>query len=129
MAKTMKDDKLTDPYGILEYAVGSGDDFICFDYCVDDADQRIRLHAVLNSETGSFIQDFDAPQWVPFDQAIDAAYDMVCAALDWAADNDVRHSRKGWNQDPFYFVRCVRNVIHPTGKPVPRISKRDGRQP
>ena len=54
---------LTDPYGSLEYAVGSGDDFWCFDFHVDESRKRVRLHAVINSETGSFIQDAETPDW------------------------------------------------------------------
>ena len=50
----------TDPYGALYFCVGTADDFICFDY--DSDGERVRLHSVINSETGAFIQDFDPPQ-------------------------------------------------------------------
>ena len=99
----------TDPYGNLEWAVGSGDDFVCFDYHVED--DYVILHSVINSETGGFIQDFEAPVRVPRTEAAKEARSLVEHALDWCANNDVRHSVKGWNQDPYYFVRCVRRDV------------------
>lgn len=98
--------ELTSPYGSLHYAVGSQDDFYCFDFHAWD--YTVVLHAVINSETGGFIQD--------------AAYDLVCIledepeyialqlteqALEWCTENNIRHNKSGWNQDPYYFFRCV----------------------
>ena len=99
----------TDPYGKLEWAVGNGDDFVCFDFHAEYG--YVILHAVLNSETGHFIEDFEPPVKVPFTQAVAEARNLVESALDWCVNNDVRHSVKGWNQDPYYFVRCVRRTV------------------
>jgi hypothetical protein len=107
----MDDNKLTDPYGSLEYAVGSGDDFVCFDFWVDRANKRVLLHAVLNSETGHFIQDFEKPEWVPIDKAHEGAVRLVHGAMDWAGENDVPHDTEGWRQDPMYFARAVKARI------------------
>lgn len=101
----------TDPYGKLEYAVGSADDFVCFDYAICRSRQLVRLHAVLNSETGHFIQDFCEPVVVSYadrvGDAYDAAMELVGLALEWCAENDVEHDQDGWNQDPAYFARAV----------------------
>lgn len=97
----------TDPYGALEYVVGSGDDFICFDFVIDETASRVKLHAVLNSETGSFIQDFAEPEWVDFEHAVERAVALTAEALDWCLENRVRLDLKGWNQDPTYFARSV----------------------
>ena len=95
---------LTDPYGILEYAVGSGDDFVCFDYYIHP-NGMVRLHAVVNSETGSFIENMQEPFTVGKRYAINESAKLVASALDWCSINNVRHDKRGWNQDPYYFVR------------------------
>lgn len=95
----------TDPYGLLEYCVGNEDDFICFDFAVTD--KGVWLHAVVNSETAHFIQDFQAPVLVSRGKAVAEACEMVNAALDWCVENEVTHDEKGWNQDPHYFARAV----------------------
>lgn len=111
--------QLTDPYGSLEFAVGSGDDFVCFDYYHDKARKRVLLHAVLNSETGSFIEDFQKPEWISYRQDVLAPYraaeNLVNMALDWCADNTVEHDTEGWNQDPMYFARAVHASFTKTG--------------
>lgn len=95
----------TNPYGILEYAVGSDDDFVCFDYHVFD-NGKVALHAVLNSETGCFIQDFE---YVITDKenALEAALQMVEGAINWCYENRIKHKRKNWNQCPYYFYNSV----------------------
>ena len=107
--------QLTSPYGSLEFAIGSGDDFHCFDYAtLPDGD--LVLHSVIDSETGGFIQDAGYHQVLP-SEAVDVAIGFVNAAIDWlyqGGDTSIRHSTRGWNQDPYYFVRCVaRNVKDP----------------
>ncbi len=115
------DDAKTDPYDSLDYAVGSGDDFVCFDWAFFAHEGRnyIALHATLNSETGGFIQDFDYKvlDWSSDmeGETLATANEMVLQALDWAAENGVRHSKKGWNQDPFYFVRGLARSIYRHG--------------
>ena len=110
-----KSKMVTDPYGFLGFAIGSGDDFWCFDYHVHN-DKTVTLHAVINSETGAFIMDAEPPVRVPFVEALDVARGMVDAALDWCGENHVRPTHRGWNQDPAYFFRCVRAAIDPSYK-------------
>ena len=59
--------ELTNPYGLLGYAVGSGDDFWCFDYALLE-DGRMVLSATINSETGCFIMS--------------GGYEATCFAID-----------------------------------------------
>lgn len=99
-----------DPYGELTFAIGSGDDFVCFDYAVSDDGERIAIAATVNSETGHFIDGFAPTQVYPRALAAAAAADLVSQALDWCADNDLRPDMKGWNQDPAYFYRCVKRA-------------------
>lgn len=105
----------TDPYGALYFCVGTADDFICFDY--DSDGERVRLHSVINSETGAFIQDFDPPATVSYAEAPSVALGMVDAALDWCAENDVVHDVAGWSQSADYFARCV--AAHVAQEPTP----------
>jgi len=97
--------ELTNPYGALEYAVGNGDDFHCFDWAMLP-DGRVVLHATVNSETGCFIQGAGY-EVVSKEDAPNVACGMIDNAIDWLGWNDVRHSKKGWNQDPYYFYRSV----------------------
>lgn len=108
-----------DPYGTLEFVIGSGDDFVCFDFALDTNRQRVALGSVLNSETGSFIQNFEDPWVGPCEQAVQVAREWTMLALDWVAENEVRLDMKGWNQDPAYFLRTVRSFTMPR-PPVPR---------
>lgn len=96
----------TDPYGNLTFAIGDADDFWCFDYDTD-ATGMVRLHATINSETGSFIQDAMPPVEVPAGEAVNVAQGMIDAACEWCDDNDITHDADGWNQTPDYFVECV----------------------
>jgi hypothetical protein len=97
--------ELTNPYGCLHWAIGNGDDFFCFDYAILP-DGRVVLDATVNSETGSFIQSAGY-EVVSKEDAPQVALNMVGEGITWAADNDVRISKKGWNQDPYFFYRCV----------------------
>ena len=110
----------TDPYGHLTWAVGSGDDFWCFDF-YHNVDGTLTLHAVINSDTGHFLQDAEPPITVPKDRAVAAAQRLVAAALDWGSANDIEHDTEGWNQDPSYFWRCVQRAVTGSPEPVPRI--------
>lgn len=100
----------TDPYGELTFAIGTGDDFWCFDYDIEVVGDiaMVRLHACINSETGSFIMDAEPPVEIPAEQAVDYAQALVDRAMDWCGENDIVHDHKGWNQQPDYFVKCVR---------------------
>lgn len=110
--------KLTDPYGHLVFCIGSADDFWCFDYHTHD-DGTVTLHAVINSETGSFIMDAEPPVRVPASDAVEYARGLVSQALDWCADNEVEHDEKGWNQSPCYFWRSVHCAVTNTGRAIP----------
>jgi len=77
------DGETTDPYGHITWSVGNGDDFHCFDFL--DLGDKIALHSVVNSETGSFIQD---AQYGIHDKdvALDVAKEMVDDAISWLVD-------------------------------------------
>lgn len=81
-------EQVTDPYGLLHYTIGSVDDFWCFDYYIHD-DNTVTLHAVINSETGHFIQDAEPPMRVPAEEAIEEARYLTGQAIDWCVENDV----------------------------------------
>jgi hypothetical protein len=121
-------DKL-DPYGNLEFSIGTGDDFVCFDLCVDYARRRIALGATVNCDTGGFIENFAPSTVVPFEEAEAIARDWTGRALDWAADGDtpLRLDLKGWNQDPTYFYRSVRWITEQSAayhkRPARRVRK------
>lgn len=119
-AKPMRDESPTDPYGHLTWAIGSGDDFWCFDYHPNE-DGTVTLHAVINSETAGFIQDAEPPCTVPAHEAVEEAQRLVAAALDWCSANDVEHDTEGWNQDPSYFWRCIKGAVDGSSAPVERI--------
>ena len=114
-----------DPYGSMEFAIGSETDFVCFDYAVDATREplRVALCATVNSETGRFIQDF-APGFVGgAKEAVTHARRLVSDALDWCSgdpDTPIRLDMKGWGQDPTYFVRAVENAVSPNPTRVKR---------
>ena len=103
-----------DAYGNLEYAVGTADDFVCFDWDYEPDTKILRIQSVVNSETGAFIQEF-GPMFEgkveDKDQAYIVAKELIDAALDWCIDNDLVHDQEGWNQDPYYFVRAVARYV------------------
>lgn len=105
----------TDPYGSLEYAYGSEDDFHCFDYALIHAGPRgefIILDSTINSETGCFIMGgsyavLPVNTQKEKEYAVSFAEGIVDLAVQWCFDNEVRPSKRGWNQDHRYFVRKV----------------------
>jgi hypothetical protein len=112
---------ITSPYGHLYYATGSGDDFICYDFEIINAGPRgmfAVLHAVLNSETGGFIEDYGY-KVMPCNSiaqkrlVMRAAVGMVDRALEWCGHNDVRHSTRGWNQSHDFFALAVAQELFP----------------
>lgn len=94
-------EKKTDPYGHISWAVGSDDDFVCFDYYVERRTKRVLLHAVVNSETGHFVQDFIKPTWVAFATAPEAARDMVNSGVEWCIENGVRFNKRTYSARKF----------------------------
>lgn len=112
---------LTNPYGRLEYGIGSGDDFHCFDFALINAGsvgEYFILEATVNSESAGFIDNagyalLPARSLEEYKTIIEEAESMVGTALDWLVDSGkpIRHDRKGWNQDPRYFVRSVAQAL------------------
>jgi len=103
--------ELTNPYGVLQWAIGNGDDFTCFDYAFLP-DGRVVLHATFNTETGSYIGDCSY-EVVPALDAPNVAMGMVGEGIETTCMNEVRHTKAGWNQDPYYFYRCVKLSCDP----------------
>jgi len=109
--------ELTSPYGHLHFAVGNsegdeecdGDFTTFFDYAVLP-DGRYILHSVENTESGGYIGD-GVYNVVNACMAVEYAREMVNDALLACDVNGVRHDEEGWNQDPFYFARCVENHV------------------
>lgn len=111
----------TSPYGHLEFAVGSGDDFYCFDYASVNAGPRgefVILHTTINSEIGAFIMDHSY-EVLPANAAeeraaiVRAAFGLIDAAQEWGYDNGIKHDRRGWNQNAWYFPICVAQSMFP----------------
>ena len=73
----------TDPYGRLEYTIGTEDDFWCFDYDYDPHGSWIVLHATINSESASFIEDILPPTSFEATEAHAAALKLVKDAREW----------------------------------------------
>ena len=102
-----------DPYEHMGYAIGSGDDFICFDWTTIEGTSKgyfeklFLLKATVNSETGHFIQTFAEYQCDWLDSPFKTAMQAVNEALDWCADNDVCHTKRGWNHDAYYLARDI----------------------
>lgn len=110
---------LTNPYGFLHFAIGSGDDFWCFDFKEINAGPRgcfVILDATINSETGSFIMG-SRYEVMPCNSSEEKrnvvlkASEIAGEARSWVADNEVRHSKSDWSQDMFYFERSVASAM------------------
>ncbi len=111
----------TSPYGHLEIAIGNSKDFWCFDFESINAGPRghfVVLHAVCNSENGSFIMDMEyhvlpANTYHEQKHVVFVANEMREAALSWCAANRVAHDRAGWNQNDRYFPIAVAAALFP----------------
>jgi hypothetical protein len=114
----------------LTFACGTGDDFHCFDWSEInvDAGKFVVLHSVINSETGSFIQDGDY-QILPANteqekkDVLRAAFFMLDQAYEWlheagdplpdygdsedGEDEPSGHDEEGWNQSPYFFLADI----------------------
>ncbi|HYW88884.1 MAG TPA: hypothetical protein VFB50_14005 [Chloroflexota bacterium] len=102
----------TDPYGHLTWTIGNADDFHCFDVEMLD-DGRIVLHSVVNSETGSFIQDARYEVVRP-EYAEKLAREMLDAAWEWTYDPepiDMRGSVRHSKHSDTSFMRAVREAV------------------
>lgn len=133
---TVSEDKstameLTSPYGHLEYVVGGetedgGDFMTCFDFA-ELPDGRIVLHAVVNSDSGGFIEGAGYLV-VSKINAVRMAQGMTDEAMDALAANEMEHDQKGWNQSPCYFWRSVHAHVAQNG-PAIRIPVEMKRRP
>jgi len=114
--------ELTSPYGSLHFAVGDGEDFYCFDFATitgPNGHNFIILHSTINSETACFIEGGSYEVITPVQDetlAADVALGMTDDALEWVSEpfyschNRMKygkHTKRGWNQDPWYFYRSV----------------------
>lgn len=113
----------TDPYGGLSYIIGDEDDFWCFDYYIHG--DKVVIHAVVNSETGSFIYNV-RHEIVPYEKAFDVAAELTDEAIDWMAEGDIEHDYEGWNQDPLYFLRSIANDLEQPKRNLSETSLRYG---
>ena len=109
---------LTNPYGHLHFAAGSGDDFTCFDYATINAGPKgefIILDATYNTETGNSIFN-TGYEIMPINteaekrKALAEAFGMVDQAM---SIDEVQHTIRGWNQRPEYFARAVAVCLFP----------------
>jgi len=85
-----REQRETNPYGHGTWAMsdprGNGD-LICFDYYVNAAKGTVRIHSVINCETGHFIEDFQNVV-VPLAEAMAEAQRQIDLAVNWFFDND-----------------------------------------
>jgi hypothetical protein len=97
----------------VEFSIGSSDDFHCFDYAIiidTTGGKWLVLHSTINSKTGGFIED-GSYRVISFQDYDSDALGMVREALEWCRINEVKHDKRGWNQDPFYFHRAVHTAV------------------
>lgn len=119
--------ELTNPYGALEFAVGDGDDFVCFDHGTLP-DGRIVLHATENSERQHYIDRFEYMLVNPED-AVRESILITERAVEWFTGRETKNGRqlrmhiKGWNQDPYYWARSIWALVQNENHPVTRIVK------
>jgi hypothetical protein len=118
------------PYGHLFYAIGDGDDFVCFDFFIADTStgKWFGIDAVVNSETGSFIDGFGRAlvkldpenRTQTIDLVVSEILTLIDSALDWLIEGGdesgcLEHGTEGWNQDPYFVLRdavcCVASSI------------------
>lgn len=107
---------LTSPYGHLQFAVGSGDDFVCADYATINCGamgEFIILDFTFNSETGCYIGGCGY-YVLPVNSTEQKRKALNQAFYSMNCPDDVRHTRKGWNQDENYFARCVAKALFPS---------------
>ena len=122
---------LTNPYGFLQYVMGSGDDFVCMDFAwvKNKTGLWYIIDGTVNSETGCFIDGFYYAV-VPIEEAVSHAMNLTDAAVNWCCDNGLRHTLKGWNQDEYFFYRSVYlSVANKERKklPIPDFTERQSR--
>ena len=103
----------TSPYGHLEFATGSPDDFYCYDYKMIEAGPRgqfIILHATALSESGGFIETAGY-EVMPINTGNERREAAKTAKNMMDYFENARHDRRGWNQDEKYFFRAVVHAL------------------
>lgn len=103
--------KLTDPCRRLEFAVGSREDFICFDFSMID-NQTFVLHSVIHTSGCGFLSDA-AYCIVPAGHAVEAAYQMVREARQWCGEYGIEHDGLIWSSGPGDFLKAVQAFARP----------------
>lgn len=75
------------PFGTLNWTLGSADDFVCFDYAIL-GDGTMVLGSEVTSESSSFTREF---RYVHVDvpDALVEAEEMVSKAREWCEENEV----------------------------------------
>jgi hypothetical protein len=120
--------ELTNPYGSLQYAIGSGNDFLCMDHAFisRNGKQWVVLHASRNSESGpgGYLEGAGY-KIVPLGPKVQG---VVFSMMDGAFE-EVQHSVRGWNQDRWYWYRAVTvGCARVLGDAVPEFSQRQTRR-
>lgn len=103
-------DKL-DPYGKCKYVIGTSDDFICFDFVIHPRKRTVEFEAVVNSETGAFIDTFVKPFEVPFEDALDTATELTFQARDWCIDGGMKPRRFDYRNPAVKFTMDVDRAV------------------
>jgi hypothetical protein len=102
----------TDPYGNLEYSIGSEDDFWCFDYEINQEDGTVTLHAVINSETGHFIEDSYKDTYpIETHSIIDYVHEMFDEAHEWCIINGINFNYNETKITEWRFINDVSKSI------------------
>lgn len=101
--------QLTSPFVRREFAVGTRDDFWCFDFAILP-NGRVALHAVINADSEGFFDD-GAYLVVPKEEAADQARRLVSMALEWCAEHGLSHSYRDCGKDPMCFARAVNRAV------------------
>jgi len=111
-AYDQKTGETTDPYEHLTWVVGNDDTFVCFDHVAFGAE--VAIHAVVNSESGCFIDTF-AYSIVSSEEAFAEACGIVSLALDSLTEFDYPGEEgedssldpRGWNYGGTRFIEDV----------------------
>jgi len=101
--------ELTSPYGSLQYCVGDGECFVCFDYAIL-ADNRVALHSVVHSE--HYLGELEYVLVQPAD-AVNVATGLCEQTVQWCLDNEVDYNSEPdyLDSDAYSFVHAVEHAL------------------
>lgn len=99
--------RLTSPYRALRFVIGDTENFICLDYA-EFLDSQIIFDSAVHTPDSVYDTAYEV---VKRPDAVIEALSMVQVALNWCMTNKVKHNMSGWNQDPYYFLRCVAAAV------------------